>query len=62
MTKPSIADRIGIALHNGAVRVAGTTGAKAAAALSNAVIGRHLEECDDRCGNCGETEMLRRQR
>ncbi|MFD0074275.1 hypothetical protein ACFVIY_17760 [Streptomyces sp. NPDC127166] len=60
MSKPSITDRLGIALHNGAVRVAGAKGAKAAAAVSDVLIGRHLEECDDRCGNCGETEMLRR--
>ncbi|MEU2233143.1 hypothetical protein [Streptomyces vietnamensis] len=61
MSKQSIGDRIGIALHNTGVRVAGAKGAKAAAALSDTLLGRHVEECDDRCGNCGETEVLRRQ-
>ncbi|MEU9852786.1 hypothetical protein [Streptomyces sp. NPDC047974] len=60
MAKPNLGDRIGIALHNTAVRLAGQKGEKAAAVLSDALLGRHLEECDDRCGNCGEVEALRR--
>ncbi|MFE0654082.1 hypothetical protein ACFVZH_36610 [Streptomyces sp. NPDC059534] len=62
MSKPSIGDRLGIALHNTGVRVAGAKGAKAAAAVSDALIGRHLELCDEKCGNCGGTEVLHSDR
>ncbi|MFB8407542.1 hypothetical protein [Streptomyces sp. NPDC055912] len=62
MSKPSIGDRLGIALHNTGVRIAGAKGAKAAAVLSDALIGRHLEECDERCVDCGGTEVLHRDR
>ncbi|MFF5977202.1 hypothetical protein ACFY7C_37520 [Streptomyces sp. NPDC012769] len=53
-----LGDRVGIALHNTGVRVAGSVGAKAAAALSDLILGRHLETCDDRCDHCGEVEVL----
>jgi hypothetical protein len=42
------------ALHNAGVKVAGRAGAKAAAVISNALLGRHFEECSDACGWCDE--------
>ncbi|MEU6170177.1 hypothetical protein [Streptomyces tanashiensis] len=62
MSKPSIGGRLGIALHNTGVRVAGAKGAKAAAAVSDVLIGRHLELCDENCRDCGGTDVLHRDR
>ena len=44
-------DNAAVALHNAGRKVGGEKGIKAARIVSEATLGRHLEQCSDACGH-----------
>ncbi|MFD6360187.1 hypothetical protein ACFWFX_10070 [Streptomyces roseolus] len=66
MAKPSIRARLTAAAHNAGVRTAGDKGAKAAAAVTNALLRSQVADCGPACGDhCSDAEhvdILRRNK